>query len=629
MIYPIVLGTAGHIDHGKTSLVRELTGIDTDRLAVEKARGITTELGFARLDLGERRIAVVDVPGHERFVKSMVAGATGLDLVMLVVAADEGIMPQTREHLEICDLLGVRCGLIALTKLDLVESDWLALISTEVRSAAAGTFLAAAPIVPVSTRTGEGMEPLRTELAHLVDSLPPRESKGLFRLPVDRVFSVKGFGTVVTGTTLGGCVKMGDELTVIPSGMRVRVRGLEVHGVAVEEAFAGHRTAVNLGGIAVSDLTRGEMLVHPGKVIGSHILDVELRHTRGAAGSLPVRGKVLLHHATAQYVASYVLLEGTELPPGETAPAQLRLSRELPIGALPGDRFIVRGFVASPTAGSTLGGGRIVRVLAPKARDNTLHAQTVGLLADAKIEQRISLDVRTAAAATRTRQELEQRLGISSLSLDEPLATLVASGDLLATAGQYIHAEVVADIEHRITRAIDNPEGMLREELRTRLPAALPTRVYDAILSRLAERGALIATGDRVRKPVPRPAISAVEATLLAKLESAGLEPPRPKELPALLGLAEPQVKLALDHLVAAKLAVRVKPDLIMHSRSVEEIRHRLVQFLDEHTTIDAQQWKELTNASRKYTIPLAEYFDGEKLTLRIGDLRRKRDQKK
>ncbi|MGH9887250.1 MAG: selenocysteine-specific translation elongation factor, partial [bacterium] len=318
MSHPIVLGTAGHIDHGKTSLVRALTGIDTDRLPVEKARGITTELGFARLDLGERRIAVVDVPGHERFVKSMVAGATGLDLVCLVVAADEGVMPQTREHLDICELLGVRRGLIVLTKRDLVDDEWLTMVTADVRAAVAGTFLEGAPAVACSTRTSAGLDDLRAAIAAAIDDLPPRERTGVFRLPVDRVFTVKGFGTVVTGTVLGGSVKIGDELVVIPSGVSARVRGIEVHGAAVDQAIAGHRAALNVGGVSVDDLARGDLLVHPGRVAGSHILDVELRYLATAPGELPTRSKVLVHHGTSQVLATLVLVGQSQLAPGAT-----------------------------------------------------------------------------------------------------------------------------------------------------------------------------------------------------------------------------------------------------------------------------------------------------------------------
>ncbi len=627
MIHPIVLGTAGHIDHGKTSLVRALTGIDTDRLAVEKARGITTELGFARLDLGDRRVAVVDVPGHERFVKSMVAGATGLDLVMLVIAADEGVMPQTREHLDICDLLGVRRGLIVLAKRDLVDDEWLTMVTADVRAAVAGTFLAESAMVAVSTKTGDGLDALRAELARMIDALPPRATTGVFRLPIDRVFTLKGFGTIVTGTVLGGEVAIGDELIAIPTGISARVRGIEVHGAAVERAIAGHRTALNLGGVAVDDFARGDLLAHPDRVAGSHILDVELRYLRTAPGPLPVRSKVLVHHATAQVMATLVLLDHTQLAPGDITLAQLRIDRDTPLGALPDDRFIVRGFVASSTGGSTIGGGRIVRVLAPKARKGEVHAEQVAALAAARLDQRIALDIKSAAAAGLSLDDLVRRLGVPAEVLADPVATLVAAGDLLATGPHYLHAQIVVELEQRITTALATPDGLTREALRALLPAALAPKSYDAILAGLERRGSIVTEADRVRRDAtPRaPTLSPTETAVLAKLEATGLEPPRPKELAGALGLTETQVKPALDRLIAAKLAVKIKPDLVMHARVVDDIRARLLAWLAEHPTIDAQQWKELTGASRKFTIPLAEYFDGEKLTLRVGDVRRKR----
>jgi selenocysteine-specific elongation factor len=632
VLHPIVLGTAGHIDHGKTSLVRALTGIDTDRLPVEKARGITTELGFARLDLGERRVAVVDVPGHERFVKSMVAGATGLDLVMLVIAADEGVMPQTREHLDICNLLGVRRGLIVLTKRDLVDDEWLTMVTTDVRAAVAETFLADAPLVAVSTKTEQGLDELRQALAAAIDALSPRTTTGVFRMPVDRVFTVKGFGTIVTGTVLGGEVSNGDELEVIPGGSTTRVRGIEVHGSAVECAVAGHRAALNLGGIAVDDLARGDLLAHPSKVAASHILDVELHYLRSAPGPLPPRSRVLVHHGTTQLLASLVLVEVTALAPGSTALAQLRLDQTTPLGALPGDRFIVRGFVASTSGGSTIGGGRIIRVLAPKARKGEQHAQIVAALAAAKLDQRVALDVKAASHAGLGIADLVRRLGVPASALAEPLANLVAAGELLVTGeddhAHYLHAQAIAELEQRIgTLIAASEDGLPREELRTQLPAAMPARAYDAILAGLERRKLVASEGDRVRKSAaPKTAtLSPVETKLLAKLEETGIEPPRPKELPAALGLAEPQIKTALDRLVAQKLAIKIKPDLVMHARTVDALRTKLIAFLDEHKTIDAQQWKELTGASRKFTIPLAEYFDAEKLTLRVGEVRRRR----
>jgi selenocysteine-specific elongation factor len=631
--HPIVLGTAGHIDHGKTSLVRALTGIDTDRLPVEKARGITTELGFARLDLGDRRIAVVDVPGHERFVKSMVAGATGLDLVCLVVAADEGVMPQTHEHLDICELLGVRRGLVVLTKRDLVDDEWLAMVSSDVRSAVAGTFLDAAPIVACSTRTSAGLDDLRAAIAAAVDDLPPRERTGVFRLPIDRVFTVKGFGTVVTGTVLGGSVKTGDELTAVSRGLSARVRGIEVHGVSVEQAIAGHRAALNIGGVSVDDVARGDLLVHPGRVAGSHILDVELRYLATAPGDLPARSKVLVHHGTSQVLATLVLVGRSELAPGSTALAQLRLDATTPLGALPGDRFILRGFVATATHGTTIGGGRIVRVLAPKARKGSHHADTVAQLAAARQNERIALDIKAAAFAGLGIADLVRRLGSPAEVLTPALDTLTASGELLATGAaehaHYLHAAAVAEIEGRIIAAVAAaPEGAPREELRTHLPAALSARAYDAIVAGLERKGVIATEGDRVRKasaPSRGPQLSAAETRLLDQFKTWGVEPPRPKEVPAATGQSDAQVKALLDRLIAGKRLVRIRPDLYMHADVVADLRGRLVAFLDAHKTIDAQQWKDLTGASRKFTIPLAEFFDAEKVTLRVGEVRRKR----
>jgi selenocysteine-specific elongation factor len=627
VIYPIVVGTAGHIDHGKTALVHALTGIDTDRLPVEKARGITTELGFARMDLGERRIAVVDVPGHERFVKSMVAGATGLDLVILVIAADEGVMPQTREHLDICDLLGVRRGVIALTKADLVDAEWLAMVTSDVRAAVDKTFLADSAIVPVSAKTGAGLDDLRAELTRQLATLSPRTHAGMFRLPIDRVFTVKGFGTIVTGTVLGGEVAVGDELELIPTDLHARVRGLEVHGVAVDTARAGHRVAINLGGVGVDDLARGDLVVHPGKVAGSHILDVELRYLASAQAPLAPRSKVLVHHGTAQLEATLLLLDKQPLEPGATALAQLRLDRDTPLGALPGDRFILRGFVQSPTGGSTIAGGRIVRVLAPKARNADDHARAVAELANARLDQRVALETQSTHAAGISIAQLGQRIGAPSQALAEPLSRLTAGGELLAAGDHYIHAATIAELEQTIVAALRDPDGIAREALRGKLPAALPQRGFDAILDGLAQRNKLVATGDRVRSATAplRGELSPFEASVLAKLKDAGIEPPRPTELAILLGVGDAQLKPVLDRLVAAKLAIKIKPDLIMHASIVDDVRSRLVAFLAQHATIDAQQWKELTGASRKFTIPLAEYFDGEKLTLRIGDVRRRR----
>ncbi len=624
---PIVVGTAGHIDHGKTALVRALTGIDTDRLAVEKQRGITTELGFAHLDLGGRRVAVVDVPGHERFIRSMVAGATGLDLVMLVVAADEGVMPQTREHLDVCQLLGVRRGLVVVTKRDLVDDDWLALLDSELAEFVDGGFLEPAPRVAVSTRTGAGLDELRAALTRSIDELPARAANGVFRLPIDRVFTLKGFGTVATGTIASGAVAIGDEVRALPRGVAARVRGLHIHGEAVEHARAGQRCAVNLGGVATDELARGDVLAHPGAVAPTHVIDVRLRHVAAARVPLPGRSKVLVHHGTTQVGATLVLVGGSSLAPGAEGFAQLRIDRTTPLAAAPGDRFIVRGFQPMANHGTTLGGGEIVRVHAAKARAAD-HAAIVAGFAAARAEERLALEIRAAHAAAPTVAELVRRTGADAAEVSATLALLAASGLVLSAgagdAAVHLHAAVVASLEQTVLALVDLP----REELRQKLPTALPARAFDAIVERLIGRGLIEQRGEHLRRATitrPEPASSALESELAARFAAWALEPPRPKELAAVLARPEPQVAQALAALHAASLVTKIKPDLYVASSALATLEQRLRAYLGAHREITPQAWKELTGASRKFSIPLAEYFDAQKITLRVGDLRRLR----
>jgi selenocysteine-specific elongation factor len=629
--HPLVVGTAGHIDHGKTALVHALTGIDTDRLPVEKARGITTELGFAHLDVGGRTVAVVDVPGHERFIKSMVAGAGGVDLVVLVIAADEGVMPQTREHLDICQLLGVRRGVVVLTKRDLVDDEWLALVEGEVRTFVDGTFLAGAPVVAVSARTGAGLDDLRRALADAIAELPPREAAGAFRLPLDRIFTLRGFGTVVTGTVASGEVAVGDELVALPRGAAGRVRGIQIHGLPADRARAGLRAALNLGGIATDDLVRGDVLVHPGAALPSHILDVRFR-LLPTARPLGRRTRVLLHHGTAQVMASLVLVGADRLGPGDQAVAQLRLDARTPLAALPGDRFIARGFVALANYGTTIGGGEVVRVLAAKARGAaTGHAEAVRRLADARLTERIALEVRGAGPAGLDRAAIAHRTGQVAGDVAAPVDELAAAGELLRAGDDhpvFLHAEVVAELEARLRALVDAApaDGAPREELRTRLPAALPHAAFDGIVDGLARRGRLTATAERLARPAPRaPAPSPDDERLAEAFRGWGRSPPRPREAAAAAGMAEPAARAAMTRMLAAGRLIKVKPDLYLDAGVVAELRAELLAYLDQHGEITPQAWKELCGTSRKYSIPLAEFFDGEKTTLRVGDVRRRR----
>jgi selenocysteine-specific elongation factor len=635
---PIILGTAGHIDHGKTALVRALTGIDTDRLKEEKERGITTELGFAHLDVGGRRFGLIDVPGHERFLRAMVAGAGGVDVVMLVIAADEGVMPQTREHLDVCQLLGIRHGVIVLTKRDLVDAAWLELVESDVRAAVAGTFLAEARLVPVSAKTGEGLDALRDELARLATLVRARPADGPLRLPLDRVFTMKGFGTVVTGTIVGGRLRVGDDVTMLPQGAAAKVRGLQVHGVATDEARAGMRCAVNLAGVERAEVRRGETLVHPGTLAPAHLVDARLAYLRTTRAPLPQRAKCLVHLGTAQVLATVVLADRDELAPGDEALVQLHLDE--PLAALPGDRFIARGFQLQQHHGTTIGGGEIVRVHARKLRRADAEAaRTLEQLAAAAPAERVALEIRAAGPAGMTRATLGGRLGLAPGAVDQALNRLVQASELLREGDHFLHAEALARVEASALAAVDafhaaqpHKDGMPREELRSRLPRALAPRLFDAVVAGLARRGALVATNDLVARA--RRAASATAAAsalgpltekLAARFAAWALEPPRPEEVAAAVVEPPAPVKQALDVLLRSGKLVRVKPDYFVDAAALATLRAQLAAHLAQHAQITPQEWKAMVGSSRKFAIPLAEYFDAEKLTLRVGEIRKLR----
>ncbi len=622
--HPIVLGTAGHIDHGKTALVAALTGVDTDRLPAEKARGITIELGFAPLQLGAHRIAVIDVPGHERFLKSMVAGASGIDIVCLVVAADEGVMPQTREHLDVCALLGVRRGLVALSKCDRVDAEQLAARAAALRAALTGSFLADASITAVSAHTGHGLDALRAHLAGLAEITAPRDSSGPFRLPIDRVFTVRGFGTVVTGTVLGGTVAVGDE--VIAGGRVAKVRGIEVHGQAVERAHAGLRAALNLSGGSLRDLARGTMLSHRDAVAASHILDACYRHLPSAAAPLRTRSKILLHHAGAQRLASLVLVDRDRLDPGDEALVQLRLDQKEPIFALPGDHFLARGFIAAEHHGTTMGGGSIVRALAPKSR-GAVAITELRALARAPSETRVALEVRHAGARGLTVEALQQRLGHGTKALAAALEQLIMGGVLIhPNGGPLLHRDVASELEAVLLDALRADGALTKPALRARLPQALAPAGYQHLVQRLVEVHGMELEAEVVRVPqAATSALSPLALQIAREFSHWQLTPRRPAELPAQLGATAAAVNDALAELLAAGTLVKIKFDLYVDSAALAALEGKLIAHLQAHQTISPGQWKELTGASRKYSIPLAEHFDQVKLTLRVGDLRRRR----
>jgi selenocysteine-specific elongation factor len=617
----VIVGTAGHIDHGKTALVKALTGIDADRLEEEKRRGITIDLGFAHLQLTPSlRLGFVDVPGHERFVRNMLAGVGSIDLVLFVVAADESIKPQTREHFDICRLLAIPRGVIALTKSDLVEPDLLGLVRLEIEELVAGSFLEGAAIVPVSSTTGAGLDELRAELARSAASVPERDAGGPFRLPVDRVFSVKGFGTVATGTLISGSVAREQEVEVYPRGLRVRVRGVEVHGDRTGRAVAGQRTAVNIPDAEPAELARGDVLAAPGRFRAVTRVDCRLDLLRSAR-PLKHRAPVHFHSGAAEIEAEVRLLEGSApLAPGASAYARLVL-RE-PALLLPGDRFIVRMF--SPVV--TIGGGVVLDWGDRRYRTPAEAAARLGVLASGDPAARIALLVRETefgAAAT----DLAARTGMT----DDAIAQAAAAAGVVTLAQPrpwHVDRPWFDATRARLLAAVRgfhgaNPlaGGIARQDLRARELPACPPHVFEALLA--AEPG-LSVDGETVRVLGHQLALTGEEerarAAIEQAFETAGLEAPAWEDVIARTGLDTARARRLLEMLVREGRLVRVGADLVFHRSAIGRVRSLLAPRRAQRFNVAA--FKQWTGISRKYAIPLLEFLDREHVTRREGDQR-------
>lgn len=628
----LILGTAGHIDHGKTSLVKSLTGVDTDRLPEEKARGITIELGFAGLDLpGGIHFGIVDVPGHEKFVRTMVAGVGGMDLVMLVIAADEGVMPQTREHLDICQLLGVKKGVVALTKCDLVDPDWLDLVVEEVREFLAGSFLEDAPVIPVSSRTGSGIERLRDELVLISGELEQKRSEGPYRLPVDRVFTLAGFGTVVTGTLLSGTVALGDEAEILPSALPCRIRGIQAHGAKVETGEAGSRLALNLQGIDHYQVRRGDVVVPKGVYHTTRIVDVYLNHLASAPRSLRHRSVLRLHSSTYEVSATVILFDRAALAPGESSYAQLRLTR--PVLLLNGDPFVLR--TSSPSA--TVAGGRILDPSPPGRRRRSLEAlKLLGNLSAGTESSIISGMVSGSILSGITHDEIAARSGILSRRLEAALSNLLASGEIVQVVRdpkKYLSRDsfsALCDLLIDVMKSYfaQNPlkEGIGKEELKTRIPSRSDGRFFTPCLAALEKDGRVIAERDQIRL-VGRKAGSETEQVdirqqILLELEKGGKEPPFLNDICKSLQIPEKQALEHLALLAGEGQAVRVKSDIFYRPEALTSIEDLLTGYLREKGEITPAEFREISGLSRKFMIPVLEYFDSKKVTIRLGDKR-------
>ena len=633
----IIVGTAGHIDHGKTALVRALTGVDADRLPEEKRRGITIDLGFAELDLGDVRVGFVDVPGHERFVKNMLAGAHGLDAVALVIAADEGVMPQTREHFEIVRLLGVRAGLTVITKTDLVDAELLELVRAEADELVAGSFLAGAPVVAVSARTGAGLDELRARLRELGARAPERAGETVARLPVDRAFTMRGFGAVVTGTLVAGEIGVGDEMELLPAGARVRVRGLQVHGRAVERASAGQRTAINLGGIDAGAVERGMVLAPAGRLRPTQIIDAHVEVLDDAPRALRSRARVRVHLGAAEVLARVqVLAETGEIAPGAAGFAQFRL--ETPTVALPDERFIVRAY--SPAR--TIAGGRVLDAFAAKHRGRARAEARERLteLADADRTTRLALFVAAAGESGLTRADLAARTGWRDAVLDAATAEAAARGAVVNAGDVFVGRDVCARLMRAAVAEVAAhhereplQRGLARETLRERVFAHAPPEVFRAVLAEAEAAGTLVAERDVVRAAAHSLALSPADAALSARLEAiyaaARLEAPTFDEALAQAGdaqTARAHGRKLLQLLLDAGALVRVTNELCCHRAALDQLVADLRAFAARHEPdrlIDVAAFKELAGVSRKYAIPLLEYLDRERITRRAGDRRK------
>jgi selenocysteine-specific elongation factor len=631
----IILGTAGHIDHGKTSLIKAVTGTDTDRLKEEKERGITIELGFAALDLPSgQHLGIVDVPGHEKFVKNMVAGATGIDIVVMIIAADEGVMPQTREHMDICTLLGVKYGMVAVTKIDMVDEEWLELALEDIRDFVKGTFLEDAPVAAVSSTTGKGIPEFIKMLDELAAKIPERPPSDLFRLPIDRVFTMKGFGTVITGTLISGRVQVGETIMIYPSGITSKVRGIQVHNKSANEAGPGMRTAINFQGLEKEAINRGEVLSKPNTLQASYMVDVHMRYLGGNKKPLKNRTRVRFHTGTNEVLGNFILLDHEELAPGNETVAQLRL--DTPVALVKDDRFVIRSY--SPI--STIGGGKILNPIPLKhKRLKPEEIEALKALDHQEPESVVSFHVEAAGYRGVSFAHLKIMTNLSDKALETVLQGLLSQKTLILVDKEsriYIHNNCYQKLKTDIRRQLAGyhkthslKPGMPKEELKTKFPPLLPAKLFNLTMNQMIKEKEIAQEENIIRLASHTVSLGGKQADVKDKILktylNTGLQPPYFKELAKSLDIDAKRAKDVLMHLVAEGAIVKVKEELYFHASAIKALKKKLVDFLETQGEVTTPQFKEMTGVSRKYVIPLAEYFDSTQVTLRVGDVRKLR----
>lgn len=617
----VILGTAGHIDHGKSSLVKALTGIDPDRLKEEKERGITIDLGFADLTYPDGlTVGIVDVPGHERLVRNMLAGAGGIDLVLLVIAADEGIMPQSREHLAICNLLKIKSGLVAVTKADLVEDDWLHLVMDEVRGFVKGTFLEGAEIIPVSSRTGQNLDVLKEKIREVALKVEPKPEKEIFRLPIDRVFTLKGFGTVVTGTVVSGALSLDEVAEIQPSGISAKIRGLHSHGKSIQMARAGQRVAINLQGINKEDLRRGDVVVTPKSIQPSRIMDVRIDLLAEVA-PLKSKGLVHFHIATSETIARVILYDRDELNAGESCYGQLRLDE--PVVALSGDRFIVRRF--SPVV--TIGGGSVLDP-SPDRRRRKDSTEDLDVLESGGLPEKIAAKVKKAGLKGMNVSSITGWLKAEIPAIDEALKHLRSGGLLIQLGGTLFHRDVYDGLCRGISEALNNfhkknplSPGMPKEELRAQMRirqeiwgnwlSSMEAAVVDKEVVRL--KGFMTASSES----------SPASLKIREVLEKMKFQPPTKEELAETLALPPKTVADMLKLMGKEGTLVRINDSMYITAAAYNELISLLRTFFGKKPEMTVAEFRDILRTTRKYALPFLEYLDSHSITLRVGDVRK------
>ncbi len=631
----IILGTAGHIDHGKTTLIKTITGVDTDRLKEEKLRGITIELGFAAMELSDDlHIGIVDVPGHEKFVKNMVAGATGIDVVALVIAADEGVMPQTREHMEICTLLGIKYGFIVLTKIDLVDEEWMELIKDDLASFMKGSFLEGMPVVPVSSVTGQGIPEFKKTLEKLCADIPQHVSTGLFRLPVDRVFTMKGFGTVVTGTLITGSVNVGDTIMIYPSGITSRVRGIQVHNESVATVRSGMRTAINFQGLEKTSVNRGDILALPGELKPSYMIDVFFDFISSNKKPLKNRTRVRFHAGTSEVLGIITLLDRDELSPGESVVAQIRF--DTPVTLVNSDRFVIRSY--SPLR--TIGGGYVLNPIPPKhKRYNPEITDGLNYITNASIDKTICYYVNAANFKGVSFSDLKIMANTSEKELQNILSGFMSKRIIICVDKEnriYAHNDSLEKLKIKIHDILDeyhsiNPlkNGMPKEELKSKFQFILSPKFFNFVISRMIKDEEIISEEDTVRNSSHTVSLEIDQADLREKILSAyqntALKPPYFKDIVKNLNIDRNRAHDILMLLVEQGHIIKAKDELYFYKKFVDDLKKKLVSFLEQNKEITTPEFKTMTGVSRKYLIPLLEYFDSKNVTIRVGDIRKLR----